>query len=142
MTLAVRPLALIEPPRLGGVSSGQVIGYEPRALTFDLRWDRAVIEHRLPIREQGGISAYHTDPEGIRTGSVEWRLTEGRAARGGGWVYTYVDFDGRDFCIISFGVPTLEGVVVYAEDDLAEIVGKLELVPLVELVGSDELPLP
>jgi hypothetical protein len=40
-------------------------------------------------------------------------------------------------------VPSLVGAVVYADiDDLAEIVRELELVPLADLVGSDDLPLP
>jgi len=145
MILAVRSLALRgEAPQLRGVSSGQVVGHESRALTFEIAWDGVTIEHRLPIPEQGGIRAYHTDPVGPSTGSLPWTLTEGNTVVGEGRAYTYIDdYDGRDVSVIDFGgaVPSLMGAMVYA-DDPAEIVRELELVTLADLVGRDDLPLP
>ncbi|MGH2473842.1 MAG: hypothetical protein ACRDIL_01145 [Candidatus Limnocylindrales bacterium] len=151
MILAVRPIAVRdETAKLGGVSSGQVVGYEERAKTFEVVWPGVTVDHRLPIPEQGGIRAYHTDPHGPRTGSLPWRLSDGRTIVGEGWAYTYVDTDGRDeevrdCCAIYFddAVPALVGVVIYADlDDLADMVRELEVIPLAVLVGSDDLPLP
>jgi hypothetical protein len=83
----------------------------------------------------------------LETNSQSLHQTQGDS----GWAYAYVDsagcHDGElwDCCVIAFGaaVPSLVGAVVYADiDDLAEIVRELELVPLADLVGSDDLPLP
>jgi len=52
------------------------VGHKPWALTFEVEWDGLRIEHRLPIPEQGGLRAYHTDTEGPRTGSPPWKLTD------------------------------------------------------------------